>query len=295
MTLSVISYVNKTASGTFTIPVGCNMVVAMVAGSETAPVINGVSMQTKASIGSNGTAPAVSVHTYIVNEIYEATELPFTLYGTSATFAFVDNGNFVGKTVISCQDEATCTEELPTSTNDIVFGVVAGSIGPVSVTFDGNAPTYMDSSNAAKTCYAVPADSSQTVVAKDDGVSTGYYITTSTWIPETLVSAGYWTYDPFPHYITYAYLFTSGGYDIYQQYDNGVIVSSVSVVHGSPAPTGRVYYTYPGVWHPPVYTGGYYQYNKTWVSAGALGQVSAAFISVSETGSGVFVGRPVII
>jgi len=293
MTLSVLSYVNKTASGTITIPASCNMIVAMVTGSEAPPVINGVAMQTKASIGSNGTAPAVSVHTYNVNEIYEATELPFTLFGTSATFAFVDNGNFVGQNVIFCQDEATCTEELATSSNDIVFGVVAGSIGPVSVTFDGNAPTYMDSSNAAKTCYATPTDSSQTVVAKDDGVSTGYYITTSTWIPETLVSAGYWSYDPVLHIVQYYSVSIGGGqWNEYKREDG--VVTFLGVVP-TPFDGTMTYYTYPGVWHPPVYTGGYYQYSKTWVSAGALGQVSAAFISVSETGSGVFVGRPVII
>lgn len=294
MTLSVLSYVNKTASGTITIPVGCNMVVAMVSGSETAPVINGVSMQTKSSIASNGVAPAVSVHTYIVNEIYEAIELPFTLYGTAATFAFVDNGAFVGQNVVFCQGTASCTEELPTSVNDIVFGVVAGSIGPVSATLDGNAPTYMDSSNAAKTCYATPTDSSQTVVAKDDGVSTGYYITTTTWVPETLVSAGYWSYDPVPNYVTWGY-YSNLGEGIYQwrKYINGLGTDQFAVSTTQPA--GSVFYTYPGVWHPPVYTGGYYQYSKTWVSAGALGQVSAAFISVSETGSGVFVGRPVII
>ena len=89
MGATYLGYETKTANGGITIPADCNYVAAFVTGSESAPWINGIQMETKKTVAAQGVNAAISLHVLPVslNEI-----VPFIMDGTSVTFIYIQNG-----------------------------------------------------------------------------------------------------------------------------------------------------------------------------------------------------------
>lgn len=297
MAITVLSTLEKTASGTLAIPEGCERVYALVVGSEDAPKINGYAMTKICAQPATTKVQAVAIYQFAVSE--DGVEVPYVLAGVSNAILFVSGADEYRPGALAGHGEAgSYSGELPTSTSDLVLGVLAGMIGPAALTGDGGAFTYIKDGTYLKAGYKVPGDASLACLAEDSGVSAGYYINGgSITHPAELISEGYYTWDPVYHYVAWLYLYTgSDGSKVYGKFDNGVDTGARKVIAagGSP-PASSSYYDYVAVWHPPVYSEEWEEeLPDIWVEGGELAQVNACFASVQLTGGGEFVPRIII-
>ncbi len=293
MTSPYISHEYKTKSGTIKIPDDCILVYALVDGSINAPVINSVGMTPVIAQDIIGAANAVSIHQYKPPISTTTLELGFTFEGNYVDFIYLKNALGVrpGGIVFGYGAINSFTKDLPTSVSDFVIGILSGLVGPTDMKGDSVEFTYTANSAFQKVGYLVPGDSNLTCLAEDTG-TTPATTKKGKWHPPVLIHPGYWTYDPVKHTVTYKFDHRSysENKDYFKKYDNGVYVKMITVLLGS-TPQTSIYYTYPGVWHPPEYSEGYYDIIT--VPAGP-GQVACAFVSISTTTIGDDAVNPIL-
>lgn len=297
-----------TANGSVIIPEGCVYVVAFCVGSVDPPYLNGNQMQTKASVAAQGILRSISIH---VSAFPTVATLPFVMNGAdNITFVYLDDAVCTRGDVVQGYSESTgnVTGNLPTSTNDIAFGMVLGSNGQVEIKGDTVALTLLDDQLTLRVGYIVPGDTVLTCLASDASTLSGYWYTPPPiWHDTTttiLVEAGHYEFNPVYH--NYWWVNVGGNYwDEYQynapgdpEYIEGTHLIQDNV-YSSQTPSNGSFYTYPGVWVPDRYEtvpSGYWEYPpQVWIVTGVAGQVSAAFISVADVMiGGTYVGRPLV-
>lgn len=314
MALSILGYESKITNGALTIPADCSLICAVVIGSEAAPWINGIQMDTKAVESAQGVLDALSVHVLPVtlNET-----VPFIMEGNLAAFYYFEDG-------VSCRPKPAkgysaageVTETFVTTTDEIMIGVVLGNNGQVTLTADDGAFTYDIDTTTYRIGHKTPGDSSQTIVASDPGTTSGYwYNPPAVWHDTTtsvLVTAGYYQTTSVYHDYRLVYSHYSGEY---YYYDYGIYSNAgdpnyttgfVEIAANQPLEgyIGSIhiestFYTHVQTWIPPVYEeqpSGYWEYpDPVWVTTGAPGYVSAIVVSIAATMLGsVYVTRPLI-
>lgn len=297
MAISIISSLELTASGNLSIPDGCERIYALVIGSEDAPKINGFPMAKICSQPATTKVLAVAIYQFEVSE--DNVEAPFVISGISNSIIYAAGSDeYRPGALFGNNDAGSYSGDLPTSTSDLVLGVLAGMIGPSALTGDGGAFTYIKNATFYKTGYKTPGDSVLTCVASDSGVSAGYYIDGgSITHPAELISEAYETWDPVNHYVAWLYLYTeSSGVKIYGKYDNGVATGDrIGVAPGYSPPPPYSYTAYVYHYHPAVYSEEWEEeLPDIWVPGGELAQVNACFASIQLTSSAEFVPRVII-
>jgi hypothetical protein len=288
MAITVISSENVTVSGNITIPDTCTLVLALVYGSETPPIINGLNMIKVASTPAVGALPAVSIHQY--QSPLMLMTLPFLMTGTYVRFVYLANAvTFRPGVLFGYSSVGSYTFDLTTTTNDMAFGIVSGFTS-VDMKGDTVALTYMDNNATNKTGYITPGDTALTCLATD-GSSSGYWQSQSpVYHPSVLIRAA-WVENLTAIYHTYAYRYYSAPYYYWTEYRNGVYYRDFYdsfLSHTS-------WTEYPQIYHPATYSSEYWSYPPPiWISTGTAGQCNACFVSISLTASGGFISRPII-
>lgn len=296
MAIAVISSVEKTASGTLTIPTGCDYVYALVIGSEAAPKIGGMKMSKIISQPATTKVGAVAIYQF---KVTATGTVDFVIKGESNSILYVSGSEDYRTGSLAGMASASFSGNLPTSASDLVLGVLFGMIGATALTGDSIAFTYIKNGTFKKSGYIFPADSSLACVASDSGVSTGYWIDGgAVYHPPELISEAYYSFDPVLHTVVWLYLYTDtpSGYKIYGKYDNGVDTGYRQwVAPGQSPPATTTYYVYVQTYHPAVYSEGWYEeLPDIWVPGGEAASVNACFVSIQVTGGGEFVPRIII-
>lgn len=314
MGATYLGYETKTANGGITIPTDCNYVAAFVTGSELPPWINGIQMETKATVPAQGYNKAISLHVLPVslNEI-----VPFIMEGDSVTFIYIQNGVCTRPVVVKGYSAAgSVGGTLPSGTDDLVVGMVLGNNGQVTITTDGNALTLVEDSMTTRIGYRVPGDSSQTIATTDPGTTSGYWYTPPPiWHDTTtsvLITPGHYETTPVYHDYRSIYLYYNAPNYWYGRYlysepgDPNYITGLVNLNDNFGLPyydgainISSVFYTYVQTWIPPVYEtqqSGYWEYPpQQWVVTGTPGNVSAIVASIADTMiGGIFVPKVII-
>jgi len=308
--MSVLGYENKTANGEVTIPTGCNYVVAVCVGSIDPPYLNGVLMQTYASVTAQGLLKAISIH-ILPNSINQI--LPFVMNGAdSIAFIFLDDAVCTRLPAVSGYSASgSVTGDLVTSTDDIVIGIVLGSVGQVLLTGDSGSLTLVYDTLKCRIGYIVPGDSILTCLGTDEISSSGeWYYPPRYWVDTTtsvLVEPGHYVSTPVYNRLFWAFMTKSGTNWVYGYYfyknppgsttgPNGT--QSFATYQGQ-SWTISEWTTYVQTWVPDRYetqSSGYWVYPpREWVLSGTQGQISAAFISIADVMIGAnYISRPLI-
>lgn len=302
--MSILGHDHVTANGSVTIPEGCVYVAALCVGTTDPPYLNGNRMDTRASVAAQGVLRAISIH---VSTFPTVATLPFVMNGAdSITFVYLDNAVCTRGDVVNgySQSLGQVTGTLPTSTSDIVFGMVLGSNGQVQIKGDTVALTLLDDQLKLRIGSIVPGDTSLTCLATDTSTLSGYwYQPPAVWVDTTtsvLVEAGHYEFNPVAHYVTYVYIGYSNNAYYYNAYLDGVFQETIGqATYMDPVGSSYTYYTYPGVWIPDRYetvASGYWSYPEpVWIETGVAGEVSAAWISIADVMiGGIYVSRPLI-
>jgi hypothetical protein len=278
MGVTYISSETKTAkTGTITIPAACDYVIALVKGSTSPVVINGIAMRVKAQVAETEGVPAISVQ--ILKLPLKAAAQPYAHQATSVTFVYVYNAVCTRPGVVQeFSDTGTASDDLVTSTDDLVLGIAAGTVEQVELIGDSSALTTVLDETLCREGYITPGDASMSMEGKSDTSSGYWYQPPRVWVEGTLIKEGYYTYEPVYH-AGYWYvdpLFGQPGHDseyIYQP----------------------PYYTYTPVWHEPEYSDGYWRYpDQVWVGTGEAGRVSIAAVSIASAMVGsTYTTRPI--
>jgi hypothetical protein len=276
----------KTTNGTITVLEDCNYIVALVTGSIQPPVINALEMTTKATVSAQGVNKAISLHVLPIDVWYEYS---FIMYGDSVTFIYIQNGVCTRPDIISGYSATgTVSGTLPSSTDDLLVGLVIGNNGQVTITADTVALTFPVDTVTSRVGYKTPGDTSQAISATDPGTLTGYwYQPPAVWVDTTtsvLISPG--------HY-------SSGGLDYYDIFIDGVKTGRTGIPSGYNPPPTEIWYTYAPVWFPPVYeeqASGYWSYPaQQWIETGVAGYVSAIVASIADVMIGAdYISRPIV-
>ena len=285
----------KTADGNITIPAGCVLVLALVKGSVAAPKINNVGMAPIVSVEVNGAQPAVSVFQVTTPKV-TGVAVPFELSGTLTYLVYLSGVDQFRPGAFASQSlTGSFTKNLVTTTTDMVFGLIAGAIGPTSLKGDTVAMTYLYNTATEKVGWITPLDALLTCLAEDTGLSAGYYIDNGVIHHDAeLITEGYYSFDPVENHVTYVF----AGYNSINnttqinRFDNGVYtgVSSVPGYIPDPSSMNYTYYTYPAVWHDPVYSDAWdEEIPDTYVPAGPA-PLSCAFVSLRVMPGSGFVG-----
>lgn len=296
MAITIISSETKTVDGNITIPDTCTLVLALVKGSETPPLINGVSMTKIASTPAVGALPAVAIHQYQAPLILIS--LPFLMTGcTYVHFVYLATAlTFRPGILAGYSATGSYTFDLPTTTNDMAFGICAGFTS-VDMKGDTVALTYLVNNTTDKVGYITPGDTALTCLATD-GSSAGYWQTQSpVYHPSVLIKAA-WVENLTAISHTYSYDHGTSPNIYVREYRNGSYYQMLG-----PMEAGQwswyqghsPWVEYPQIYHPATYSTEYWEYPPPiWISTGVPGQVNACFCSISLSASGGFISRPII-
>jgi hypothetical protein len=263
MAEAFISSINKTASGTITVPADTTLIVACVQGSTAPPKIEGVDMLADSTIEATSICPALGIFEYPLPAI---ATLNFTFAGTYVHFIFLSGADsFRPGSIHGYMATGVYQADMPTTTADIVIGILCGTIGPTTMKDDTVAMTYLVNTDTQKVGYIVPGDTTSTCKAEDTGSTAGYTIPGVVHHnPAYLISAAYFDYPPtwVPGY------WNEGGW--WQP--------------------GR--WTYPQTFHPAVWHDAWDTQDPDIVVPAGTSQISACFVSIRATHGGGFVSRP---
>ena len=252
MAIAILDTDLLTASGNITIPDNFTYIHALVFGSELPPSINGAVMSKIVSVPATTKLPAISAHQFIVTE--DDVTVPFVISGTHVTLYYTSGaGMYRPNVLLGTSATGTLSGTLPAATSDLALGILAGMIGATTIKGDTVAFTYDRNDTYLKTGHMTPGDTSLDCEFKDVGVSAGYTIDGgSIHHDAVLIKAAYDTWDPEYHWVSWNYLFMSGGWRVYGEYDNGVATGNTRN-DSSPIPSGHSYYAYVYHHHDAVY------------------------------------------
>lgn len=291
--MNILGSANKTADGSVTVPVGTLYAIAMVNGSVNPPVLNGNFMDPQASVPAQGVLKAVSIHTRALPMIGD---LNFAMNGADEiTFIFVDSAVCVRAVTVSGFNSSTgtVTGNLPTSAaNDVVFGIVIGANGQVTLKGDTVALTLVKDAAKHRAGYITPGDSSLTCEGYDPGTVSRYeYQPPAIRHPGALITSGYWQAIRINRYMTWACIVPGS---LWYVYSDGVYAYSQSTQPNWKS--GSYFADFTSVYVPAVYASDTWEYPpKQWIETGTSGQAAAAFISVADVMIGAnYISRPLI-
>lgn len=268
MAVTFMSYETFTApAGTATVPFYCEAVVALVKGTTSPVILNGIDMVVRASMEETEGVPAVSIQTMTVPLTQPQ---PYGFSGTSITFIYIKEAVSVRMGVVQeYSDLGTETQALPTSTNDMVFGIIVANndAGQAEIKGDGTAFTAVVDEATCRMGYIEPGDSSLSVVGTAPTTVSGYwYQPPPVFHPAELIEEGYWTYSSVYHPAGWYLdpLFGQPGHPAEYIYLN-------------------VFYTTEKTWVEPEYSDSYWTYpTQVWVSTDELGKLSLLAISIAD-------------
>jgi hypothetical protein len=272
---------------TVIIPDGCNYVVALCTGSVDPPYLNGNLMETYCAVPATNELPAVGIH---VSTFPTGYELPYAWNGNATvTMAFLDDTVCTRAVVVQGNSAGgTITGSLPTSsTTDMVFGIVVGEAGQVTLTGGGTALTLLEDTSLRRIGYITPGTGSLACVGTSALTAIGYLIPgVPIWHGAVLIEAGHYESVTTTHYVTFVWVSAFYGYE---KYIDG---SATGHYYQSP-PEDYTYETHSNTWIKARYTTGYWEYPPDVYIPNSPGHVSAAFIAtVNVMIGGIYVSRP---
>jgi hypothetical protein len=295
--MAILGHDHVTANGSVTIPTGCVYVVATCEGTIDPPYLNGNLMDTKGTVAAQGVLKAIGIH---VRTFPTVQTIPFAMNGADRiTFIYLDAAVCTRGTVVSGFNNSTgqVTGALPTSsTTDLVIAIAIGANGQVTLKGDTVDFTLLLDETLCRIGSIVPGDTSLTCLSTDGGAATGYWYTPpAVFVPGALISEGYYSTVTTIHTVHYVLTnFTTPPNTYYYDiYIDGTFSATLTT---SVSRSDYTYNTYAQVWHPAVYSSGYWTYPpQQWIVTGTSGSISCIYISIADVMiGGIYVSRPLI-
>ncbi len=279
MAVTVLSTESKTqASGTITVPLNCDYVAALVKGSIDPVVINGIRMTVKALVEETEGVTPVSVQ--IMKVPLAGVAQPYSFRGTAVVFVYLQDGECTRPDVVQVfGDTGSYSEDLATTTDDLVFAIVASDSGQVTMTGDTAAFTLVINESTCLAGYIAPADAALTIAGSAPAVASSYwYQPPRVWVEGALIEAAHWEYEGtwVPGQWVEDPLFGQPGHP-----------SEYVWVEG--------HYEYDAVWVEATYSAGYWRYPpKVLVNELTDAKISLAAASITDVMVGsIHTSRPV--
>jgi len=278
MAVAVISSESKTvSSGTITVPLNCDYVAALVKGSTYPVALNGIPMTVKAAVEETEGVIAVSVQ--ILKVPLAGVAQPYSFRGTAVVFIYLTDGECTRPDAVQVFDDSgSYSEDLATSTDDLVFAIAASDSGPVTMTGDTAAFTLVINESTCLAGYIAPGDAAVTIAGSAPAVVSSYwYQPPRVWVEGELIEEAHWEYEGtwVPGQWVEDPLFGQPGHPSEYVYVDG-------------------HYDYTAVWVEAEYSAGYWRYPpKVLVNESTPAKISLAAASIADVMVGsTYTSRP---